>query len=32
MENEAEEFKDNLINMLNNARVIIQEIVEDDNN
>jgi len=31
MENEAEEFKDNLINMLNNARVIIQEIVEDDN-
>ena len=31
MENEAEDFKDNLINMLNNARVIIQEIVEDDN-
>ena len=31
MENEAEEFKDNLINMLNNAKVIIQEIVENDN-
>ena len=32
MENEAEEIKDNIINKLNNARDIIQEIVEDDNN